>query len=77
MSQRQNYGPADLGPDGIRDFFSRHRCGPYCSKQWSQPRTTIGKATYPMRQGTTMVALPTRQGRNPLTHSARRLPALS
>jgi len=66
MSQRHDCGPADLGPDGIHDFFSRHRCGSFCSKQWSRPRT-IGQATYPMRQGTTMVALPTRQGRNPLT----------
>ncbi|KAI1421947.1 kinase-like domain-containing protein [Xylaria sp. FL1777] len=27
MSQTQKYGPTDLGPDGIRSFFQRHRCG--------------------------------------------------
>ncbi|KAH9892305.1 protein kinase-like domain-containing protein [Xylariomycetidae sp. FL2044] len=72
MSQTQTYGPADLGPDGIRSFFQRHRCNRFCRNAWTRPRVT-GQARFPMRQGTTMVAppshgdLPTRRSRNPLT----------
>ncbi|KAH8805129.1 kinase-like domain-containing protein [Xylogone sp. PMI_703] len=69
MSQLRSYGPADLGPDGIRSFFSRHRCGRFCNSAWSRPKI-VGKAVFPMRQGTSM-ALPTRTSRMPLT-----LPAL-
>lgn len=69
MSQLQNCGPADLGPEGIRSFFSRHRCGSFCKREWSRPRIT-GRATVPMREGTTMVQLPTRQGRMPLSSLA-------
>ncbi|KAI1120668.1 kinase-like domain-containing protein [Nemania abortiva] len=67
MSQQKTYGPTDLGPDGIRTFFQHHRCGRFCKREWQQPRYQ-GKAVFPMRQGTTMVArLPTRASRNPLT----------
>ncbi|KAI0478318.1 kinase-like domain-containing protein [Xylaria cf. heliscus] len=67
MSQRQTYGPTDLGQDGIRSFFHRHRCGRYCKGEWQKPRAQ-GTPLIPMRQGTTMTAhLPTRPNRNPLT----------
>lgn len=67
MSQLQNCGPADLGPDGIRSFFSRHRCNQFCDQSWQKPRIT-GPARYPMRMGTSMAApLATRNSRNPLT----------
>ncbi|KAI1350370.1 kinase-like domain-containing protein [Xylaria sp. FL0043] len=72
MSQRGNYGPTDLGPDGIRSFFQRHRCGNYCRAEWQKPRYQ-GKAKIPMRQGTSMINpyyLPTRASRNPLTRLA-------
>ncbi|KAF8861838.1 kinase-like protein [Acephala macrosclerotiorum] len=67
MSQAQDCGPADLGPNGINSFFQRHRCGRFCSRQWAKP-AVIGKAVFPMRQGTSMIAqLPTRHDRNPLS----------
>ncbi|KAI1148180.1 kinase-like domain-containing protein [Nemania diffusa] len=68
MSQhRRMYGPTDLGPDGIKSFFHRHRCGRFCKNEWQRPRYR-GAPTIPMRQGTSMVArLPTRTSRNPLT----------
>ncbi|KAI0907278.1 kinase-like domain-containing protein [Ustulina deusta] len=67
MSQLQNYGPTDLGPEGIRSFFQRHQCGQFCRREWHQPKYQ-GKAKIPMRQGTSMVArLPTRASRNPLS----------
>ncbi|KAI0117818.1 kinase-like domain-containing protein [Nemania sp. FL0031] len=68
MSQRQAlYGPTDLGPDGIRAFFQRHRCGRFCKTEWQRPRYN-GKARFPMRQGTSMIPhLPTRASRNPLS----------
>ncbi|CZT48650.1 related to protein kinase [Rhynchosporium secalis] len=45
MSPTQNYGPLDLGIDGINSFFSRHRCGFFCDKQWTMPPST-GPASY-------------------------------
>ncbi|KAJ7248189.1 kinase-like domain-containing protein [Mycena haematopus] len=69
MSQNQNCGPADLGPDGIRSFFQRHRCGRFCKSGWARPKI-VGKALYPMREGSTMAnpsQLPTRASRNPLS----------
>ncbi|CAD6452533.1 f29ab76f-7bac-4ac2-b085-9c8a1e4ffa76 [Sclerotinia trifoliorum] len=67
MSRAQNCGPADLGIDGIKSFFQRHRCGRFCDRNWMRPAIT-GKAPIPMRQGTSMIArLPTRQSRNPLS----------
>lgn len=67
MSQAQNCGPADLGPDGITSFFQRHRCGRFCQRHWMRP-AVVGRAVIPMQQGTSMAArLPTRQSRNPLS----------
>ncbi|KAI8944606.1 kinase-like domain-containing protein [Xylaria longipes] len=66
MSQTQTYGPTDLGPNGIRSFFHRHRCGSFCKNEWQRPRYQ-NTPLLPMRQGTSMVYLPTRASRNPLT----------
>ncbi|KAI0856216.1 kinase-like domain-containing protein [Xylaria cubensis] len=67
MSSLQTYGPTDLGPDGIRSFFHRHRCGRFCKRDWLKPGLQ-NTPLFPMTQGTTMVArLPTRSTRNPLT----------
>ncbi|KAJ2997176.1 hypothetical protein NUW58_g731 [Xylaria curta] len=67
MSQNQSYGPADLGPAGIKSFFQRHRCGNYCSSGWRQPHSSSAP-TVPKRKGTSMVPyLPTRASRNPLS----------
>ncbi|KAJ7213155.1 kinase-like domain-containing protein [Mycena pura] len=69
MSRGQNCGPTDLGLDGIRSFFQRHRCGSFCKSGWMKPRV-IGRAVHPMRMGTTMINpahLPTRANRTPLT----------
>ncbi|KAI7909077.1 hypothetical protein M9X92_011842 [Pyricularia oryzae] len=69
MSQVQSYGPADLGPDGIRSFFQRHICGRFCRREWTRPRV-IGRAAIPMRQGTTMTTVPMRRSRYPLSSLA-------
>ncbi|KAL2064185.1 hypothetical protein VTL71DRAFT_4679 [Oculimacula yallundae] len=55
MSQTQEYGPSDLGIDGINSFFIRHRCGFFCSRQWKKP-TITGPAVIPMRQGSSMIS---------------------
>ncbi|KAL5884444.1 hypothetical protein ACKVWC_003416 [Pyricularia oryzae] len=66
MSQVQSYGPADLGPDGIRSFFQRHNCGRFCRREWTRPRV-IGRAVIQMREGTTMMSIPMHQSGNPLS----------
>ena len=30
MSRTNSYGVTDLGPDGISNFFARHKCNEYC-----------------------------------------------
>ncbi|KAI0468022.1 kinase-like domain-containing protein [Xylaria cf. heliscus] len=60
------YGPADLGPNGIRSFFYQHRCGQFCRRGWLKPRNEAQSIA--MTQGTCMVGyLPTRSTRNPFT----------
>ncbi|KAI1359161.1 kinase-like domain-containing protein, partial [Xylaria arbuscula] len=70
MSQLQTYGPTDLGKDGIRAFFHRHRYGRFCKEEWQKPRAQV-TTMIPMLQGTTMTMvaahLPTRPDRSPLT----------
>ncbi|TGO30077.1 hypothetical protein BPAE_0008g00690 [Botrytis paeoniae] len=66
MSQAHDCGPADLGNEGIKSFFERHRCGQFCDRNWVKPALT-GRASIPMRQGTTMEYPPTRHDRNPLS----------
>ncbi|KAJ1562984.1 hypothetical protein HK405_004773, partial [Cladochytrium tenue] len=53
MSRYADYGPADLGLDGILSFFASHQCGQYCSRGWMRPRDA--RQIVNMTQGTTMV----------------------
>ncbi|KAI0973660.1 kinase-like domain-containing protein [Xylaria arbuscula] len=48
------YGPTDLGIDGIRLFFEKHRCTRFCRAEWRTPRHT-SQGTIRVRQGTSMV----------------------
>ncbi|KAI1169547.1 kinase-like domain-containing protein [Nemania sp. FL0916] len=76
MSQTKlSYGPTDLGPEGICVFFSRHKCGLYCRKEWLMPKIQgLGPVKSPMQRGTAMAAyLPTRVSRKPLSRLTRLL----
>lgn len=33
-SKEKRFGPADLGKEGIRNFFAYHKCNKYCEKHW-------------------------------------------
>jgi len=33
------YGQTDLGEDGMKLFFARHKCGEYCERGWDKPST--------------------------------------
>ncbi|CZS93374.1 uncharacterized protein RAG0_03704 [Rhynchosporium agropyri] len=46
ISPTQNYGPLDLGIDGINSFFFRHRCGFFCDKQWTKSPSTGPAVSY-------------------------------
>jgi hypothetical protein len=65
LSQHRKYGPTDLGRDGIITFFSRHRCNQFCSRSWSKPRNPVPH--YPLRSGTTMELVDTRNSRPKIT----------
>ncbi|KAI1347626.1 kinase-like domain-containing protein [Xylaria sp. FL0043] len=52
MSERQEFGPADLGPRGIKAFFARHQCTPFCGKNWLKPGGLRSTGQEHMRQGT-------------------------
>ncbi|KAI1333050.1 kinase-like domain-containing protein [Xylariaceae sp. FL0255] len=54
ISTHQSYGPADLGPKGINDWFLKHKCGKYCNKNWRKPKQALPR-TFDLRRGTTMV----------------------
>jgi len=76
MSKAQDWGPADLGQEGINSFFNRHRCNKYCRANWLKPNKAQ-KAVYPEGQRTTRINtshLPKRLDRNPLTINSRMLP---
>ena len=64
MSQKQEYGPTDLGNAGISTFFSYHVCNSYCQINWTSPKNK--NAAFRKQKGTTMT-LPTAYGRNPLS----------
>ena len=59
------YGPTDLGPDGISTFFYHHQCNEFCSSGW---RTPSHRAQYYLRTvNTTMDHVPTRHTRQPMS----------
>jgi hypothetical protein len=60
MSLTREFGPTDLGPEGISTFFARHKCNSYCRAQWIKPEDK--KIYYNVNKGTSMV-LPTRYSR--------------
>ena len=64
MSESREYGPTDLGPDGIATFFARHKCSKYCRPNWMTPSD---KNVYFKLQKGSAMSLPTRQSRAPLT----------
>lgn len=51
-SLKTEYGPPDLGPDGINNFFSYHTCNEFCKSYWILPAQT--RPCYPAKPGTSM-----------------------
>jgi len=47
------FGPTDLGPDGIANFFQYHKCGKFCDPAWL---TAKPKAAFTPVKGTTFFA---------------------
>ena len=60
MSLTKEYGPTDLGAEGISTFFARHKCNKFCNSRWIQPANK--NVYFKLEQGTAM-ALQTRHGR--------------
>jgi hypothetical protein len=50
------FGPTDLGPLGISNFFAKHRCNRFCSSHWSKPLLAVHY--FAEQEGTSMVANP-------------------
>ena len=65
MSVDREYGPTDLGAEGIATFFARHQCNEYCRANWMTPRD---KNVYFKEQKGSSMILPTRHSRAPLSH---------
>jgi hypothetical protein len=65
MSTSRQYGPTDLGYEGIATFFNRHVCNKYCRSTWIVSRDQ--RRFLAVTKGTTMNHLPTLHGRAPLT----------
>ncbi len=53
MSRSKEFGPTDLGAEGISSFCARHQCGSNCKPTWALPRYAV--ATVPLQQGTSMI----------------------
>lgn len=62
------YGPTDLGADGIRSFFADFKVNEYCRRHWKLPKNP--KKVYIARQGTTMRHIATRSSRPCMTQGA-------
>ena len=65
MSATKEYGPTDLGSEGISTFFARHKCNKYCNAQWIAP---ADKKVYFNIQKCTSMMLPTRNSRPTLPY---------
>lgn len=69
LSRNKRYGITDLGSQGIRSFFSNHRCNQFCKSDWSKPSDqhmyfNPQHGTSMMRAGTNALQhVPTRQSR--------------
>jgi hypothetical protein len=53
QSGRQEFGPTDLGREGISTFFSRHHCNQFCRSGWVRPRDS--RPFYPEYKGSMYV----------------------
>ena len=53
ISQKQIYGPSDLGSRGISTFFARHKCNQFCKSSWKTP--AVKQIHFKAEKGTTMV----------------------
>jgi hypothetical protein len=65
MSTTREYGPTDLGAEGISTFFAWHKCNQYCNTQWMKP---VDKKVYFDQQKCTSMMLPTRNSRPTLPY---------
>jgi Alpha-kinase family len=74
MSGTREYGPTNLGQEGIATFFSRNKCNPFCSgRGWSRPQNV--RAHFKAQAGKSMeLHVPTRYTRAPLTRVPQRQP---
>ncbi|XP_046460943.1 CBL-interacting protein kinase 26-like isoform X3 [Daphnia pulex] len=52
MSSTREYGPTDLGDEGISTFFVYHRCNKFCDSKWMIPNDK--KTYFEKRQGSSM-----------------------
>ncbi len=52
MSTSKEYGPTDLGDEGISTFFFYHRCNEFCNPKWMIPRHK--KRYFEKREGSSM-----------------------
>lgn len=53
LSRTRQYGPTDLGVNGISSFFSQHECNKFCKNNWSKPKDR--KQYFIPSSGTSMV----------------------
>jgi hypothetical protein len=68
LSRTRQFGPTDLGQDGIDNFFGHHKCGQFCSKQWTRPHGA--RVLMQAKENTTMEHVPTMPGRSRMTAPA-------
>lgn len=52
-NRREQYGPSDLGPRGIEQFFSQHRCTKFCDPNWAWPENC--RQIFQVVRGSTLV----------------------
>ena len=64
MFTTREYGPTDLGLEGLSTFFANHNCNPFCQSNWLVPEEK--KVFFKVEQGSTMALA--RQNRPPLLH---------
>ena len=65
ISTTNEYGPTDLGSEGISTFFSHHKCNKYCDSYWIKPGD---KNIYFEIKRNTSMTLPTRNSRPSLPY---------
>ena len=65
LSQNRAFGVTDLGPQGISTFFSYHTCSEFCRPHWLQPNAP--RAFFRPTSSTSMMCVPTQQGRRSMT----------